>query len=82
MGVAVLISGVISLTVTPMLASVMLRQQHSHSALFNWSERLFDSIRDGYASSLRWMLGYQGLVLLASVGAGFTVGAVLLRWAF
>jgi HAE1 family hydrophobic/amphiphilic exporter-1 len=73
-GVAVLISGVISLTVTPMLASVMLRQQHSHGVLFNWSERLFDSIRDGYASSLRWMLGYQGLVLLASVGVLFAMG--------
>ena len=67
-GVAVLISGVVSLTVTPMLASIMLRNEHSHGRLFNWSERMFDSVRDGYASSLRWTLKYQGLVLLASVG--------------
>src|SRR5690606_36990412 len=73
-GVAVLISGVVSLTVTPMLASVMLREQHSHGALFNWSERMFDSVRDGYARSLRWMLSYQGLVLLASLGVLLAMG--------
>ena len=65
-GVAVLISGVVSLTVTPMLASIMLKTDHNHGRLFMWSERMFDAVRDGYASSLRWMLRYQGTVLLAS----------------
>ncbi|MEC8953055.1 MAG: 3-oxoacyl-[acyl-carrier-protein] synthase III C-terminal domain-containing protein, partial [Acidobacteriota bacterium] len=36
---------------------------------------LADSIADG-------RLNKGDLVLLASVGAGFTVGSVLLRWAF
>jgi hydrophobic/amphiphilic exporter-1 (mainly G- bacteria), HAE1 family len=69
-GIAVLISGVVSLTATPMLASILLRSEHerSHGTLFNWSERMFDAVRDGYASSLRWTLRYQGAVLLASLG--------------
>ncbi len=67
-GVAVLISGVVSLTVTPMLCSIMLKPEHKHGALYNWSERMFDAVRDGYASSLQWVLRYQGAVLLLSVG--------------
>jgi len=67
-GVAVLISGVVSLTVTPMLCSIMLKPEHKHGAIYNWSERMFDAVRDGYASSLRWVLRYQGSVLLLSVG--------------
>jgi HAE1 family hydrophobic/amphiphilic exporter-1 len=73
-GAAVLISGLVSLTVTPMMASILLRHQHTHGRLFNWSERMFDAVRDGYSSSLRWMLGYQGLVLLASVGVLVAMG--------
>src|SRR5690606_5390489 len=37
-------------------------------------ERMFDSVRDGYARSLRWMLSYQGLVLLASLGVLLAMG--------
>ena len=73
-GVAVLISGLVSLSVTPMMCSILLRQQHHHGALFNWSERMFDGIRDGYASSLRWMLRWQGIVLLASLAVLVAMG--------
>ena len=66
-GVAVLISGMVSLTVTPMLASLMLKNEHSHGVLFRWSERMFDAVRDAYSSSLRWTLRYQGFVLLGSI---------------
>ncbi len=73
-GVAVLISGLVSLTVTPMLASILLKSDHSHGRLYAWSERLLDTVRDGYVSSLRWMLGYQGAVLLASLGVLVAMG--------
>ncbi len=66
-GIAVLISGVVSLTITPMLCSLMLKPDHVHGGLFNWSERMFDAARQGYAVSLRWMLGYRGFVLLGSL---------------
>src|SRR5690606_17382849 len=61
-------------TVTPMLASIMLKSDHSHGRLYLWSERLLDTVRDAYVSSLRWMLGRQGTVLLASLGVLLAMG--------
>ncbi len=68
-GIAVLISGVVSLTITPMLCSLLLRSEHerSHGRIFAWSERVFDAARDGYVKSLRWTLHYRGAVLLGSL---------------
>ncbi|MFH1604044.1 MAG: efflux RND transporter permease subunit, partial [Pseudomonadota bacterium] len=66
-GIAVLISGVVSLTITPMLCSLMLKHESTHGRLYDWSEHLFEVVRNGYAVSLRWMLGYRGLVLLGSL---------------
>ena len=66
-GTAVLISGLVSLSITPMMCSRLLRQEHGHGRLFNWSERMFDAARAGYGASLRWMLNFRGLVLLGSL---------------
>jgi len=73
-GVAVLISGVVSLSVTPMLCSILLRHEHSHGRLYQWSERMFDWVRDSYATSLRWVLGWQGVVLIASFAVLLAMG--------
>jgi HAE1 family hydrophobic/amphiphilic exporter-1 len=79
-GIAVLISGVVSLTITPMLCSLLLRPTHTHGRLFNWSERVFNAARDFYGTSLRWTLRRSGAVLLGSVGVliatGFLYAAV------
>jgi hydrophobic/amphiphilic exporter-1 (mainly G- bacteria), HAE1 family len=66
-GIAVLISGVVSLTITPMLCSLLLKHDHAHGALFNWSERIFNAARDGYGVTLRWTLQHVGMVLIGSV---------------
>jgi HAE1 family hydrophobic/amphiphilic exporter-1 len=66
-GIAVLISGIVSLTITPMMCSLLLRTQHSHGRLFMWSERVFDMALHGYITSLRWTLKYRGMVLLGSL---------------
>ena len=55
-GIAVLISGVVSLTITPMLCSLLLKPDHAHGRLFNWSEQIFNVARDGYGATLRWTL--------------------------
>src|SRR6185295_8423705 len=75
-GIAVLISGAVSLSITPMLCSRLLKPQHEHGWLFNWSERLFNAARNGYIASLRWMLRFQGLVLLVSVAALLSMGVL------
>ena len=73
-GVAVLISGVVSLSITPMLCSRLLKPSHEHGWLFNWSERAFDAARNGYVASLRWVLGFQGTVLTCSVVVLLSMG--------
>ena len=56
--VAILVSGVVSLTLTPMLGSRFLRHQHSdqHGRLFAWSERQFDRMLHVYDVTLQWAM--------------------------
>ncbi|MCX7135260.1 MAG: efflux RND transporter permease subunit, partial [Proteobacteria bacterium] len=73
-GVAVLISGAVSLSITPMLCSRLLKPSHEHCKLFDWSERVFDIARDTYMASLRWVLKFQGTVLIGSVVVLLSMG--------
>jgi HAE1 family hydrophobic/amphiphilic exporter-1 len=75
--VAVLISGFVSLTLTPMLCSRILKPhsaQH-HGYLFLQSERGFEALRNVYAVSLRWTLRHQraamAVFLAIIVATGF-----------
>ena len=58
LSVAVLISLVVSLTTTPMMCSRLIRHDDpaGRGRLFQWSERIFEGMRDFYARSLRWAL--------------------------
>ncbi len=77
LSLAVIISGVLSLTLTPMMCAQFLRQDppdHRPNALFRWSERVFDATCDGYMRSLDWVLRHRratlvctGLTLVATV---------------
>jgi len=75
--VAVLISGFVSLTLTPMLCSRMLVDEHKkrHGRFYAWSERMFDTLRDGYRTTLATVLLHQRLTLMAffaiAIGTGF-----------
>src|SRR5687767_1194134 len=65
---AVLISGVVSLTLTPMMCSRILkphRADERHGRLYMAFERGFDAVRDGYDLSLRWTLAHQRTVMIA-----------------
>ncbi len=63
--VAVLISGLVSLTLTPMLCSRMLADEHArpHGRIYAWSERMFDGLLGAYRSSLAWVMRRQRLTL-------------------
>ena len=58
-GVAILVSGFVSLTLTPMMCSRFLRAQkeQQHGRLFQWSEHVWERTLHGYGSSLRWVMG-------------------------
>jgi len=75
---AILISGVVSLTLTPMLGSRFLRMDHGkrHGWLFNVFERGFDLLASAYEKTLRIALRFK----LATVGVAvlLLVGTVWL----
>jgi HAE1 family hydrophobic/amphiphilic exporter-1 len=66
---AVLVSGLVSLTLTPMLCSRFLRHPRAqkHGRLFDRSERYFNHVRNGYDWSLRKVLQHRFAVLIASI---------------
>jgi len=62
-GVAILLSGVVSLTLTPMLCGRLLKSAHGKASLFPRFERFFNATRSLYAESLRWTLLHRPWVL-------------------
>ncbi|HUI93564.1 MAG TPA: efflux RND transporter permease subunit [Chitinivibrionales bacterium] len=66
---AILISGFVSLTLTPMLASRFLRppSEVRHGRLYLASERAFLAMRNAYAAGLRWSLDRKGIILALSI---------------
>ncbi len=66
-GMAVLISGAVSLSMTPMMCSLMLKVEHQHGRVYALFERMFDVARDFYGSTLRWTMRHRGLMLLGSL---------------
>ena len=65
---AILMSGFVSLTLTPMLCNRFLRvhQKEKHGYLFQMMERFFDGMRNIYEKSLRYALNYRRTVLMVS----------------
>ncbi len=65
--VAILVSCVVSLTLTPMLCSRFLKDPHAkHGRLYNFSEKVFDTILKGYAWMLRGVLRAKPVTLVVS----------------
>jgi HAE1 family hydrophobic/amphiphilic exporter-1 len=74
-GVAVLISGFVSLSLTPMMSSLFLRPVHGrHSALYNAFERMFSGLLGLYAVGLAWALRHRRTVVLATVVMTLAMG--------
>jgi multidrug efflux pump len=55
---AVAISGVVALTLSPMMSSKLLKQGMTERGLAGWITRRFDGLRTSYANTLTWSLGY------------------------
>jgi HAE1 family hydrophobic/amphiphilic exporter-1 len=66
--VAVLISGFVSLTLTPMLCSRFLRPpgQEKHGRFYQVFERFFEGMRRAYEITLKWALTYRLTTLIIS----------------
>jgi HAE1 family hydrophobic/amphiphilic exporter-1 len=68
-GVAIIVSGFISISLTPMLCSRFLKPPHSqrHGWLYNWTERIFEHWLNAYDWSLQLSLRHRALTLLVSL---------------
>jgi HAE1 family hydrophobic/amphiphilic exporter-1 len=64
----VLISGVVSITLTPMLCSRFLRVVHSKTGFAGFMDRVFNRLRSGYGWSLRLVLQHRLVMLAVFVG--------------
>jgi multidrug efflux pump len=64
LSVAIGLSMVVSLTVTPMMCAWLLKENRGHGRLYNWSDRVFKWIISTYASALEVVLNHPGSVLL------------------
>ena len=66
---AILISGVVSLSLTPMLCSRFLKPPgEKQNAFQRSSERVFDGLRDFYGWTLRGVLHYRVFTMMAAAG--------------
>ncbi len=67
---AILVSGVVSLTLTPMLCGRFLKAEHpdrSGGWFYETMERFFDGLLHGYERGLKWVLRHQNFTLGVAV---------------
>jgi hydrophobic/amphiphilic exporter-1 (mainly G- bacteria), HAE1 family len=65
--VAILVSGFVAVSLTPMLCSRFLRPPHEHGAVYNAFERVFDAWRSLYDITLRGTLRYRAVTMAISL---------------
>jgi len=64
---AVLVSGFVALTLTPMMASRILRHEPRHNALFNFGERVLTGLNSAYTRGVTRVLKHPWIVTLVFV---------------
>jgi multidrug efflux pump len=60
---AVIVSGVVALTLSPMMGSRLLRAGDTERGFAGWINRRFDGVRRGYTRALSWTLRDRSVVL-------------------
>ncbi len=69
LSIAIAVSLLVSLTVTPMMCAKFLRSadQEKHGRIYRFSEKIFDTILSAYSRTLRLVLRHQPLTLLITI---------------
>jgi len=69
LAVTIVISAIVSLTLTPMMASRILKHdpRAQQTRFYRWSEDVFNRMIAFYGRTLRFVLRYQGITLLVAV---------------
>lgn len=66
---AVIVSGFVALTLTPMMCSKLLRHEASPTRFDVWMEAGLDRLTRGYGRALRWTLAHRWVVLVVMVAS-------------
>jgi HAE1 family hydrophobic/amphiphilic exporter-1 len=68
---AIIVSGLVSLTLTPMLCSRFVHAQHGlkHGVIYRALEWAFDQVAAGYGASLAWALSHRFFIFLVFLGS-------------
>jgi multidrug efflux pump len=76
---AIAVSMVISLTTTPMMCAVLLRDEHTqkHGKLYAWNERTFNALVSFYTRTLRHVLDHPVMTLVV-LGITIALNVVLI----
>ena len=74
---AVVVSGVVALTLSPMMSSVLLRHNPKPTWFDRGMENVLQAVTRGYGHVLNWTLKRRWLVLVVMVGSGVVSWAVL-----
>ncbi len=69
--IAVVVSAVVSLTLTPMMCARLLRRQQAGPAVPGPLARANDRVLDAYETSLRWVMRHQTATILVTVATVF-----------
>ncbi|MGN6517241.1 MAG: efflux RND transporter permease subunit [Rhizomicrobium sp.] len=78
---AIVFSGIVSVTLTPMLCARLLHSEHDrpHNRFYKWSEHTFDRIQSGYERTLRWSLEHHRIIFVVFLGSiAATVGMFMI----
>lgn len=80
MASSVIISSFVALTLTPMLATKILKQREKHNWFYNKTEPFFIALNNKYVNSLDWFLRHKWIavvVFIFSIGVIFGLGSLL-----
>ncbi len=71
LSVTILVSAAVSLTLTPMMCSLLLKakaDEKKHGRFYEYSERLFDRVINAYGRTLQVIFRYQTITLFVALG--------------
>ena len=66
----VVVSGFVALTLSPMMASRLLRNHERHGAAYRFGERVLDGLTSGYRTTLRGAMTMKPIVIAVGLLAG------------
>jgi multidrug efflux pump len=71
LAVTIVISAIVSLTLTPMMAARLLKNPKTvkHGRVYQATERAYERVIEWYGTTLRWVLKHQTTTLLATAAA-------------